>query len=313
VYGVADTQHTSSKWITASEMQIPRSEVAGVLLNENIYIIGGFKIDRENDGPSKTDNVEIYNTKNNVWTYAAPLPLSMDHVGADSYNGKLYVVGGSTGVENIKTNKLFIYDPATDEWREGKPMPTARAALTANFIDGVLYAIGGQDSSDLAVSTNEAYDPSTNNWTTRTPMPLATHHAASAVVDGKLYVIGGRITERSSTVSFSNVDDNQMYDPKTNSWSQLKPMPSKRSGLSGASVDGNIYVFGGQDPIKVYDNNEKYNPKSDEWTLLIPMPTPRHGLAAVSESIKNDIHVIGGGTESTDSVSARHEIFRPGK
>lgn len=312
LYGVTDNHHTS-KWTTGSQMRIPRSEVAGVLLNENIYVIGGFKMNNESSYPSKTDIVEIYDTKNNTWTYAAQLPLRMDHVAADAHNGKLYVVGGSTGPQNIKTNKLFIYDPELNVWREGKSMPTPRAALTANFVDGILYAVGGQNSSNLPVSTNEAYDPSTDSWTARAPMPTARHHTASAVVDGKLYVIGGRITERLSTIPFQNLDNNQRYDPSTNTWSQLEPMPSKRSGLAAASINGNIFVFGGQAPIRVYDNNEKYNPKADGWTLQSPMPTPRHGLASVPDTIRNNIYVIGGGTNSTDSVSASNEIFWPEK
>jgi N-acetylneuraminic acid mutarotase len=312
VYAVTDT-HDSSRWITGAEMRIPRSEVAGALLNENIYIIGGFKMNNETNYPSKTETVEIYDTKNNTWTYAAQLPLRMDHVAADSHNGKLYVVGGSTGSQNTKTNKLFIYDPGLNIWREGKSMPTARAALTANFVDGLMYAVGGQNSSNLPVSTNEAYDPSTDSWTTRASMPTARHHTASAVVDGELYVIGGRITERLSTVPFQNLDSNEKYDPRTNTWSQLEPMPSKRSGLGAASINGNIYAFGGQAPLRVYDNNEKYNPKADEWTLQSPMPTPRHGLASVPDTIKNNIYVIGGGTNSTDSVSATNEIFWPEK
>lgn len=309
VLGETNT-HMESNWSTGTEMQTPRSEVAGVLLKENIYIIGGFKLTHEEKDPTKTNTVEIYNTKNNTWIYATPLPQTMDHVAADQYNGKLYVVGGITGAQNNESNKLFIYDPVVDKWEERKSMPTARGALTANFIDGILYAVGGQNSSNFPISTNEAYDPSTDKWTIRTPMPTARHHAASAVVDGELYVIGGRSTERYSSLPFLNLNNNEKYDPKTDTWYQLEPMPSKRSGLGAASINGNIYVFGGQAPLRVYDNNEKYAPKIDEWTLQSPLPTPRHGLAAVPEGTKGNIYVIGGGTNSKDSVSASNEIFR---
>ena len=245
VLGATNT-YLDSKWFTSIEMQTPRSEVAGVLLEENIYIIGGFKLTDEEKGPAKTNIVEIYNTKNNTWMYAAPLPQTMDHVAADEYNGKLYVVGGITGAQNNKSNKLFVYDPVVDKWEERKSMPTARGAVTANFIDGILYAVGGQNSSDFPISTNEAYNPSTDKWTTKNPMPTARHHAASAVVDGELYVIGGRITERHSSLPFVNVNNNERYEPTTDTWYQLEPMPSKRSGLGAASINGNIYVFGGQ-------------------------------------------------------------------
>ena len=49
--------------------------------------------------------------------------------------------------------------------------------------------------------------------------------------------------------SLSNFDRNEMYDPQTDSWTILEPMHIKRSGFAAAvPSDGNIYVFGGQDP-----------------------------------------------------------------
>jgi hypothetical protein len=44
-------------------------------------------------------------------------------------------------------------------------------------------------------------------------------------------------------------------------------MPSKRSGISAASINNTstIYVFGGEDLTKTYNNNEKYDVKSNKW------------------------------------------------
>jgi len=309
-YGAIDST-SSSRWIKGTNMQTPRSEVAGVSMNESIYIIGGFAMINGEITPRKTDIVEIYNIQNNRWYNASHLPQEMDHVAADEYNGKIYVVGGIFGEHNNKSHKLFIYDPTVDKWQEGKPMPTARGALTANFIDGILYAIGGLNSTDSPVSTNEAYDPTTDTWTTKTPMPTARHHAASAVVDGQLYVIGGRITNTSASLPFLNLDHNEVYNARTDTWLTLEPMPSKRSGLSATSINSSIYVFGGQAPLRTYDNNEKYDTKNDRWMSQSPMPTPRHGLAAISDITRNNIYVLGGGTKAADSVSNITEIFFP--
>ena len=40
-------------------------------------------------------------------------------------------------------------------------------------------------------------------------------------------------------------------------WITLEPMPSKRSGISTASINNTttIYVFGGEDLTKTYNNN----------------------------------------------------------
>ena len=70
----ATNTRTELNWSSGTEMQTPRSEVAGVLLKENIYIIGGFKLTDEESDPTKTNTVEFYNTKNNTWTDATPCP-----------------------------------------------------------------------------------------------------------------------------------------------------------------------------------------------------------------------------------------------
>ena len=84
-----------------------------------------------------------------------------------------------------------------------------------------------------------------------------------------------------------NVDANEAYDPTTDKWTMLEPMPSKRGGLASAAVNGSIYVFGGEQPIGTFSNNEKYDTANNKWTIETPMPTARHGLAAASVGDKN--------------------------
>jgi N-acetylneuraminic acid mutarotase len=273
---------------------------------EDIYVIGGL----DNSGRA-TNIVEVYNVNNNSWNKAAPLPQSLHHTTAASYNGKVYVVGGYTDPW-VPSNKLFIYDPIKNEWQEGEPMPTARGALTANFINGFLYAVGGERSSEI-LAVNEVYDPISDSWTSKSPMPTARHHAGSVVVDGKLYVIGGRVIGISSIV---NINVNEMYDPNQNNWISLNQMPSKRSGIAAAADpsvnNSNIYVFGGEEPSKTFNDNERYDIKRNKWTVELPMPTARHGLVAVfidNGYNNNRIYVIGGGPDPGLSVSDVNEIF----
>jgi N-acetylneuraminic acid mutarotase len=303
-------------------MPTPRSAVAGVIMDEKVYIIGGWNIPDiiHPEMHLKTNSVEIYSIKNNSWSSVSALPQKLEHVGAAVYNGKLYVVGGDFGLRQYSSNKLFIYDPASNTWKEGKPMPTARSGLTTAFIDGILYAIGGQDLTGVPVNTNEAYDPKTDTWTSKVAMPTPREQLTSSVVDGKLYVIGGRTesSNSSSTSSWVNLNTNEMYDPISDTWTSKAPMPSNRSGLAAtASSDGNIYVFGGEDVISAtpmtFDNNEKYDPKTDKWSSEAPMPTARQGLAAVFDNKTNRIYVIGGGMEVTCCSSNINEIFLVGR
>jgi N-acetylneuraminic acid mutarotase len=132
---------TESFWTAGVPMPTPRTEVTAAVLEDDIYVIGGF-----DEFGQVTDIVEVYNIANNTWgNAAAPLPEPLHHTAASSYNGKIYVAGGYTAPWS-PSNKLFIYDPVQNSWEEVRPMPTARGALNVNFVNGILYAIGG--SSD---------------------------------------------------------------------------------------------------------------------------------------------------------------------
>ena len=130
----------------------------------------------------------------------------------------------------------------------------------------------------------------------------AREHLTSSVVNGKLYFIGGRTNGMSH-----NVDANEVYDPTTDKWAILEPMPLKRGGLASAAVNGSIYVFGGEQPSGTFSNNEKYDTANKKWTMETPMPTARHGLTAAS--IGDRIYVIGGGPHPGGSAVNLNEIF----
>jgi N-acetylneuraminic acid mutarotase len=111
------------------------------------------------------------------------------------------------------------------------------------------------------------------------------------VIDGKLYVAGGRTT----TGGITNLGALERYDPQTDEWTELRPLPQPAGGLAGASLHGTLYVFGGEyfgQGGGVYEHTWAYNPATDEWSELPPMQTPRHGLAGTA--LNGRVYAIGG-------------------
>ena len=198
----AQTSTSGSFWTIGAPMPTARSEMIGTVLDDKIYIIGGF-----DESGRSTSTVEVYDPMTNDWTTAPPLPQPLDHTAAASFDGRLYVVGGGYLNRDQLSNKLFIYDLNTNKWTEGANLPSPRGALSANFINGTLYAVGGVDILQTLTS-NVAYDPKSNTWTEKAPMKTAREHLTSAVIEGKLYVIGGR-----TGGMLTNVDANEVYDP----------------------------------------------------------------------------------------------------
>jgi N-acetylneuraminic acid mutarotase len=272
-----------------------RNELSAVVVNEKIYVIGGEDIAA---GGSQKDTIVVYDSIADRWLdeKIAPMPQALDHTAAVVYNGRIYVVGGFIQ-HKIPSDKLYIYDINKNEWNEGKPLPSARGALTVEIINGTLYAVGGLNSSQIPLDTNEAYDLESDTWTAKAPMPTARHHLSSAVVDGKLFALGGRILgngvpSEDLDEALSNFNNNEMYDPHTDSWSVHQPMLTKRSGFTAVSANAYIYVFGGEGVGESYDSVEKYDPGNNVWIYEPPMPTERMGLKAVP--LGDKIHVLGG-------------------
>lgn len=114
------------------------------------------------------------------------------------------------------------------------------------------------------------------------------------MVGGKIYVIGCRLDS-----SYEGTDIIERYDPVLDKWViDLDPIPSKRSGIATTSVDGSIYVLGGERRRGTFDNNERFNPITNTWTIEAAMPTARHGLGVAS--IDGKICLIGGGGQIQD-------------
>jgi len=134
-------------------------------------------------------------------------------------------------------------------------------------------------------------------------LPTPRDHLAASSFDEKLYAIGGRID-----LNFhNNLDTNEAYDPKTNLWTRLSPLPTKRSGITSQVLNKRILVFGGESGKETFTENEAYDPNTDTWKTLLPMPSGRHGLG--SGYHKNTIHLFGGGPNPGESSSNTHSMF----
>jgi len=112
-------------------------------------------------------------------------------------------------------------------------------------------------------------------------------HACSKFVDdsGKtaLLVTGGYLSD--STILSST----ELYLESTSTWSYAASLPSARSGISAATLDNSIFIFGGKLESSVYSKEiVSYDPSSDSWKVVGEMIQQRSfygvsNLAEVSE------------------------------
>ena len=106
----------------------------------------------------------------------------------------------------------------------------------------------------------------------------------------------------------SNLTAAEAYDPATDGWTALPPVPTARGGIAAATLGGRIHVFGGEGSGGTFVANEAFDVARGSWVRLAPLPTSRHGLGAAT--VDDAIYVIGGGPRPGLTVSAANEVFR---
>jgi hypothetical protein len=149
-------------------------------------------------------------------------------------------------------------------------------------------------------------------WASKATMPVPRGNSAVAVLNNQLYVIGGVTLPNNNqqTVCYNTVS---IYDPSTDSWSSGAAYPITGYGMSAVVMNGEIYVFGGDDcnqngasVSSVY----AYDPSTRQWTHVSDMPVgPLVNTGASTDG--SHAYVIGGINASTLNYSPKIQIYDP--
>ncbi|MEJ2240598.1 MAG: kelch repeat-containing protein [Candidatus Bathyarchaeota archaeon] len=116
-----------------------------------------------------------------------------------------------------------------------------------------------------------------------------------------------------------------VWATEEDSWNILDSMPTARSGLGVAVVNGKIYAIGGttasgfmpsipgsavlgnNDIGGHVGTNEEYDPTTEEWISKTSMPTPR--IVFATAVYQNKIYCIGGKT--AEGFTAVNQVYDP--
>ncbi len=153
----------------------------------------------------------------------------------------------------------------------------------------IISSACNKSSSD---STSPGSTPTSepSRWGRRADLLEANSEMSVAELDGQIYVIGGYPSTRISTTVV------QVYDPTTDKWSRSVPLPVALNHTMSVSVNGVLYVIGGQTEAggdgPFVNTVYSFDPKRGSWTTRTPMPTARGGGGAAV--INGRIYVAGG-------------------
>lgn len=258
-------------WTTKTLAPTLREYAASVVLNGEVYVLGGQLTGVVAPGPA-TDVVEIYNPATGIWRAGLPMPTARMGLVAVVASGKIYAIGGRT--DSLDTSAVATveqFDPATGLWTTKNPMSVPRyfaagAMLTRSLSERIVVA-GGEASGSLLGAVEE-YNPVANAWVNLNPLAVVRSRLVMAESGAKLYAIGGHAAPAPYWVG--TVEE---FDSGTGNWTARAVMPTAREHAAIAVVGGKLLVVGGTNVNPSLATLESYDPTSNLWSTKTPSTT----------------------------------------
>ena len=232
VYDIA-----SNTWQLGPQLPQPNNHGMAASVNGKIYLIGGQTTD-DQQGATAVNTVYELDPALGTWVEKATMPTARSGGVAVALGGKIYVAGGRVP----RGNDFAVYDPAANTWEVLPDLPSQRNHLIGAAINGRVHFAGGRlgnGLSPLKSDANEVFDPQTRTWSTAAPMLRGRSGMNGVVARGCFHVWGGEAPT-------GMTPDHDYYDPRNNTWTSLRDMPTPIHGVVGSAFVNNlIWVTGG--------------------------------------------------------------------
>ncbi len=169
--------------------------------------------------------------------------------------------------------------PAQHAVGHGAPLRRVKADVTTHALAG-----------NAASSTTGPPSPADGPWTSIADHPGTTMDNVVAYNNGLAYSVAGVVDGAVSGAG-------NAFDPATQSWTPIAPMPDQLEAAQGTFVKGKLYVTGGwnsagDDVASTY----AYDPALDAWSKLADLPIAVSGGGAAS--LDGQLYVVGGCTSA---------------
>jgi hypothetical protein len=239
---------------------------------------------RAKDGAvlSRLDVAAAYDPVSNAWRRLPWPPGSNSFMNYSSvWTGKEMIVWGQ-GIRDA-------FNPVTNQWRrlpDSKLLAVHDGFGLVAWTGRELIGWGGGCCGD-AFSDGVAYSPAANAWRRIAPSPLAgSQHPIGAWTGRELVVFVGALDPNGKPWP-SRLARAAAYNPATNTWRRIAPLPAARDGANVVWDGSEVLVVGGTAPARAGHAPTPatvgfaYSPVSNRWRRLPPMESGRVGAAAL--------------------------------
>ncbi|CAJ0966197.1 unnamed protein product [Ranitomeya imitator] len=260
-------------------------------------------------GGSQPQSCRYFNPKDYNWSdIRCPFEKRRD-AACVFWDNVVYILGGS---QLFPIKRMDCYNVVKDSWYSKLGPPTPRDSLAACAAEGKIYTSGGSEVGNSALYLFECYDTRTESWHTKPSMLTQRCSHGMVEANGLIYVCGGSL---GNNVSGRVLNCCEVYDPTTETWTELCPMIEARKNHGLVFVKDRIFAIGGQnglgttvihlaelvrhisDIIKKaalsgLDSVEYYDIKLNEWKMVSPMPWK--GVTVKCAAVGTVIYVLAG-------------------
>lgn len=124
-------------------------------------------------------------------------------------------------------------------------------------------------------------------WSQRASLPEPRAEHAAVASNGKIYVVGGFLPE--DLVTSGGSIEARRYDPVSDAWENIAPLPQGANHPRAVSVNGDVYVVGGLTSWRFNSTDKvfRYAEENESWVEVAPLPRPigASGVAVIGRKI----------------------------
>jgi N-acetylneuraminic acid mutarotase len=267
-------------------MPIGTTEAQSVVLGGRLYVLGGFDVWKPCCTP--TNRAWSYDRSTNTWTALPAMPVhGISHAGIDSDGSRYVYYAGGYAADAAATNQVYgttdawRFDTSTGTYTRLPSLPQPMAAGGLAYVAGRLYYFGGANlprTQDSPAVWMLDVAGGASGWVRRADLPDPRNHLGWAVIGGRIYAVGGQHLN-DSTKAQAELD---RYDPATDTWTRLAPLPVARSHVMDSTfvVGGRLVVAGGWTTSSVSAAVTAYDPGSNTWQSWSDLPQARTSATA---------------------------------
>ncbi len=250
-------------WSSVANMSEGRADFDTVVINGDLYIIGGL------NSSGYTDTIERFNSDTNACETVTSIPDGAIGFSVLSVDDDIYIIGGYSNGSCL--NDVRIYNTQTNLWRMGKPMLERRDKAASLYTDNKIYVFGGRNAKGI-VNSYEYYDMSNETWnkvTSGYDESLIRIGAKGGYINGYVCIYGGLNKELQymgvNLYLASDMTNMTQITYKGNEYVSIAWGKDKALVFTAKSTDASKYTV--EEMSVSEDNNHARTVKIDEYPI----------------------------------------------